>query len=242
MVENEAFCLDLAQRCGLDAVQASVQVHGARTLVVERYDRLRIPDAVRRIHQEDACQALGVPAAQKYEEDGGPGVAQVVLLLRAVSASAAADSLSFLRRVAFNYLVGNLDAHAKNTSLLYALEGIRLAPLYDVVSAVVYPQLSHRLAMAIGGQFQADQVTSRHWFQLLDECAMNTAAGRRMLAQFAQSVLSLLPLTRVQATERGLDMPVFDTIAAYANARAPALLDLPDYAGRRVRPSRGPGV
>lgn len=48
-------------------------IAGRKVIVVERYDRVVGPDgAVERIHQEDFCQAVGVPPETKHEEYGGP--------------------------------------------------------------------------------------------------------------------------------------------------------------------------
>ena len=65
--------------------------------------------------------------------------------------------MRLLEAVIYNYLVGNNDAHGKNFSLLYHGVGtekmaIRLAPLYDIVSTVYYPELSRDMAMKIGGE------------------------------------------------------------------------------------------
>ena len=144
LVENEAFCLRLADVVGLPAAKTSVRsIGGSRILVVERYDRGLHQNRTSRLHQEDLCQALGIPPAQKYEEQGGPGVKDVLGLLRRVSTDAGRDILSLLERTAFNVAIANLDAHGKNIALLYA-EGIRLAPMYDLICTAVYPRLAGR--------------------------------------------------------------------------------------------------
>ena len=52
----------------------------------------------------------------------------------------------------FNYLIGNADAHGKNSSVLYrGSDGKRLAPIYDVMSTEIYSNLSKVNAMSIGG-------------------------------------------------------------------------------------------
>jgi serine/threonine-protein kinase HipA len=234
LVENEAFCLCLAAKCGLNAATAEVRSIGLPVLIVTRYDRQFTTTGLNRVHQEDVCQALGVPARRKYEDDGGPGIVQTIDLLRRVSAAGAADVLAFLRYVAFAYLTGNLDAHAKNTSILFLPEGIRLAPLYDTLSTIVYPHLSNRLAMRIGGQDQADQLTARHWYAMLDALDLGTAANYRGLADFTRRVIENLPFARADGRQYGFDHPVLDGIQANAQRCAAALLELPDYA-RRTR-------
>lgn len=69
IVAAEAEALALARHAGLTSVASWLEVHGDfDCLVVERFDRVLATDgSVRRVHQEDACQALGVPPTQKYE-------------------------------------------------------------------------------------------------------------------------------------------------------------------------------
>src|SRR5205814_1903999 len=113
-----------------------------RVIVVERYDRQRTTDgAVARIHQEDLCQALGVMPTAKYQNEGGPTPEDIVALLRhnVSPAAAAAESVDrFAGMLAFNWIIGGTDAHAKNYSVLLHGPQVRLAPAYDVASALVY--------------------------------------------------------------------------------------------------------
>jgi serine/threonine-protein kinase HipA len=231
LMENEAFCLELAARVGLDVPPARIQeIHGERVLVIERYDRDRSTDGrTMRRHQEDVCQALGLSPLAKYEEDGGPTAPDVVALLRRVSADAARDVLAFLDRLAFNVSIGNLDAHAKNIALLYGPEGIRLSPAYDLVCTAMYPQLTNRLAMGVGGQFQADQVTPRHWTQLLEECGLDTTAAREHIADVGDRIVRALSELRNQASERQSDQQVVDAIALIAEQRAGQVRQLASY-------------
>ena len=74
--ENEAFVMRLAAAVGLDVAPVEARVVRDRTfLLVQRYDRAGGEDGrVRRIHQEDFCQALGVPPETKYTSEGGPAL------------------------------------------------------------------------------------------------------------------------------------------------------------------------
>jgi serine/threonine-protein kinase HipA len=62
------------------------------------------------------------------------------------------DLETLARWTLFNLLVGNNDGHAKNLSLLYTSDGVRLAPMYDVVSTHAYPQIDRHFSIEIGGQ------------------------------------------------------------------------------------------
>ncbi|NVB43070.1 HipA domain-containing protein [Pseudenhygromyxa sp. WMMC2535] len=58
------------------------------------------------------------------------------------------DFLKYMRRLAFMVLSGNADAHLKNWALFYP-DGVRprLAPVYDVVSTVVYSSIHTHTAL-----------------------------------------------------------------------------------------------
>ncbi len=225
LVENEAFCLRLAANCGLTAAQVTVRRFAdATVLVVERYDRLRLPSGeATRLHQEDTCQALGIEPGRKYEEQGGPGIADVLDLLRSVSADAGRDVLSFLERTAFNLGIANLDAHGKNIALLYQ-RGIRLAPMYDLICTAIYPRLSGRLAMSIGGQFQADQVTARHWIALLEQTHLNTVGARRRLAEVGERMMDAVTRTRQEARDDGFNHEALEEVEIVVKERARRLI------------------
>jgi len=66
--ENEHFCLALARALGMPAASSTVMHFGDEVaFVVERYDRGVVDNRIVRIHQEDMCQAFGVPPVRKYE-------------------------------------------------------------------------------------------------------------------------------------------------------------------------------
>lgn len=101
------------------------------------------------MHQEDFCQTLGVLSKNKYQAEGGPAFAMVFKLLF-ITENPVIARLELARRVMFNFLIGNNDAHAKNVSLLY--KGVKpvLAPAYDVLSTAIYPECTTKMAMSIG--------------------------------------------------------------------------------------------
>jgi serine/threonine-protein kinase HipA len=156
---NEHLCLDAARRAGLLAARTTVSRFGAETaVVVTRYDRRAGPGGeILRVHQEDLCQALGVPPSRKYQNEGGPGPAQIARLLREAMPPAVADDAvwRFADALIWNWVVAGTDAHAKNYSLLLAGNQIRLAPLYDIASALPYGvhERKLRFAMKIGSEY-----------------------------------------------------------------------------------------
>lgn len=175
---NEHICLDAARRAGLVAARTSIaRFDGESAIVVERYDRrLRVGRLVR-IHQEDVCQALGARPERKYQNEGGPGPREVARLLRSVMPPPAADDavLRFLDALAWNWLIAGTDAHAKNYSLLLAGRQVRLAPLYDVASALPYGthERKLRLAMKIGGDYRVHPFQN-NWPQAASELGLDS--------------------------------------------------------------------
>jgi serine/threonine-protein kinase HipA len=171
LVDNEAFCMELARAVELPVASVSkhASVSGLPYLLVERYDRDLTADPIRRLHQEDLCQALGRPSDRKYQSEGGPSVKEIVELLRLCSSMPARDLPILWRALILNWLIGNCDAHAKNFSLLYDAGDPTLAPLYDLVSTTIYPQLTSRLAMSIGGARQIEEVSKSAWETLAAE-------------------------------------------------------------------------
>jgi serine/threonine-protein kinase HipA len=195
LVAIEAFCMELARNVGLAV--ASVEEHqtqsGLPYLLVERYDRDLTTDPIRRLHQEDFCQALGRPSDRKYQEEGGPSVKEAVSLLREASAVPARDLPTIWRALVFNWLIGNCDAHGKNYSLLYDSGAPTLAPLYDLVSTTSYERLTTRLAMSINGARTIGEVDEKAWSTLAAEVGLGDRfqrATRLELAERTESAAS----------------------------------------------------
>ncbi|HSW20274.1 MAG TPA: type II toxin-antitoxin system HipA family toxin [Ramlibacter sp.] len=182
-VENEWLCAQLLTAMGFDVAKTEMAQFGRqRVLVVERFDRRLMAEGqwIARLPQEDFCQALAVPWQDKYESDGGPGIADALKLLSG-SESALQDKLRFtLAQLAF-WLMAATDGHAKNFSVFIGPGGrFRLTPFYDVLS--VWPiigngasQLSPRrakLAMALRSKnvhYHLHEVGARHWKLLADQ-------------------------------------------------------------------------
>ena len=224
-VENELFCLRLAKRIGLTVVQADLRpAGGAPALLVRRYDRQTGKGTVLRLHQEDFCQALGVPPEIKYEAEGGPGVTQSLALVDRVCARPAADRLEFIRRLIFHCLVGNADAHAKNHALLYRNVAPDLAPVYDVLCTAVYPRLHKSLAMKIGERDRPDTIRLEDWATLMPP----GRAGVRLMTRELQGMASRIGDEADQLmhdlAQAGIDHPVLARIRELIETRRSHLL------------------
>jgi serine/threonine-protein kinase HipA len=221
---NEAFCLAACRRAGLDVVDAELlDVDGRSTVVVRRYDREGTDGATRRLHQEDACQALAIPPAAKYEAEGGPGVGTVIGLLRRVTRPLAANVLTFLDQVVARYVLGDHDGHGKNVSILYLPTGLRLAPMYDLVSTAVYDGLSLKMAMRIGGEYRGDYIEERHWERLADDLDLGAAEFRRRRRRIGEAIVSAIADVQPEFATAGHGRPVVERIRAIAERRVQRL-------------------
>jgi serine/threonine-protein kinase HipA len=224
LVANEAFCMTLAHHAGMAVARVAVrEIEGSAALLIARYDRATVEGGIKRIHQEDFCQALGVPSRLKYEKDGGPTARNYLDLVRQWSADVLADQNELLDRMAFNYLIGNADAHAKNFSLLHSSEGTRLAPAYDLLSTFAYPHLSREMATAINGMFESRGLQPVHWRKWFDQLEVSARLYSERFAAFAVRVAQALPIARKDMQRWKLGNGVLDATVALINERAEAL-------------------
>jgi len=220
MVFNGALSMKLAAAVGLPTAPVEFRtVEDMTFLLVERYDRIRRQGSdqefpIKRVHQEDFCQALGIVPETKYQKEGGPSLKDCFKLLREVSSTPVIDLARLLNAVIFNYLVGNNDAHGKNFSLLYPGAGTGdIQVLYDVVSTVYFPELSREMAMKIGSEYSSKKVTLRNFEKLAEEAGLARPLVRRRVPELADAMLTTLPI--LDATN-----PVAEGVAALIKKRS----------------------
>jgi serine/threonine-protein kinase HipA len=199
---NELMCLRAAARIDLRAAHAELgHFDDERALIVRRFDRTANDDRatddirVRRVHQEDFSQALGVHPASKYQSDGGPSLGDMFRLLREQGTAPSADITLLSEAAAFNWLTLGVDAHAKNFSILLSGAQVRLAPLYDLGSMAPYvdhwPKL--KLAQKIGGEYRVGQIGERHWRRLAADAGIEPDAFLRRIITMADALPDVLP-------------------------------------------------
>ncbi len=228
-VFNEGFCMALARAMGLDAAPTEIRrVQGQPYLLVQRYDRLpaeQSPAAsTQRLHQEDFCQALGVPPELKYQNEGGPDLAQAFALMRSATRPNAPHILKLLDFVLFNALIGNHDAHAKNFSLLYTPRGTVLAPLYDALSTAIYPQLTDKMAMKIGSKYRFNELHARHWEQFAASAGLSPAQMKKELKRFSERLPEQVRIVRAEFLITDLLHPVLSQISELIEDRCATTL------------------
>ena len=158
-------------------------------IVIERYDRVQARNVWQRVHQEDTCQALSIQPTRKYQSDGGPGVRDIVDLLKTFSSKAREDIGTFLDAVYYNWLIAGTDAHAKNYALLIASAGqVRLAPLYDIASILPYPDIDiqkARSSMKIGNEYRLRNIGKYQWQKLAQGASVDPDALTARIVEIA---------------------------------------------------------
>ena len=243
---DEHLCLTALREIGIPAARTRyARLGGREALIVERYDRLREGGRVRRVHQEDLCQATSTYPRRKYEADGGPGALQIIDLLARWGDRDGASIRRFVDALIVNVLLGAPDAHAKNYSILHAGDRRLLAPLYDLASGLPYARSGAPLgppgggapwrtsAMSIGGERGLARIGAAQWERLAEDARLGSRArmqGADVVARVAR-LADILPdaLATVIARERA-DNPALE------GKRLPALLL--DAVGRRCAGAR----
>lgn len=201
LIENECFCLNLAQKIGLNAVDAAVHyADDTPYLLVKRYDRVETGQGIERLHQEDFCQAMGISPEMKYQREGGPQISECFGLIREISSLPVFDIKELLQGILFNVIIGNNDAHSKNFSLLYHSSKTRLAPFYDMISTVYYPNLASKMAMKIGSKYDFDDLFPRHFTQMSEEALLSGALVRKEVLNLISNIqtnITASPFTNI---------------------------------------------
>lgn len=223
--ENEAFVMTLAAELGLQVARTEarvVEAGGTRWtfLLVERYDRVVREGRVQRLHQEDFCQALGVPSSRKYQSEGGPGFKACFELLRRVSAVPGPDLVGLVDLAVFNAMAGNADAHAKNLSLVYTSRGPRLAPFYDLLCTAYYPNLERSFAMRIGDQGVFERLGVLAWKRFAEQGGIGFPLLRSRVLGIAERTPEACERTIQRMEHTGLDQKVLKDLATMITERA----------------------
>lgn len=188
-VENEYLCLKLMEAFGLRVAKTEMASFAdQKALAIERFDRLWARDGrLIRLPQEDLCQALSVPPTRKYQNEGGPGIAEIMGVLRG-SDEPTQDRMDFFKANVLFWLMGATDGHAKNFSIGLLPGGrFRMTPLYDVltvkptVDARQIERKDFRLAMRMGksNHYKVGDIIGRH----IIETGLASGLSRKAVAE-----------------------------------------------------------
>ena len=187
---NEFFCMRLADELKVPVPQVALRHLPEPLYIIERFDRTKPKpkkgeegSPIKRLHQIDLCQALGVSPSRKYESAGGLGLHHLfeVLLGPFIDRPAVAVN-AVIQWVAFNYLIGNLDAHAKNIAFLLRGQKAEVAPFYDMLCVEAYlPRAT--MSMSIAGENKPGWVEGIHWDALAYEARVAPRLVRGVLSR-----------------------------------------------------------
>lgn len=223
VVTNEAYCMRLAKNMGYDVPDTDVlSIGNISFYAVKRYDRKIDEQGVVRLVQEDFCQALNRNPQQKYNFS----LKDCFDLIRRECSNPIEDSRKFLNLVLFNGLIGNADGHAKNISLLHNENGTRLAPFYDLVSTLVYPQFTKKMPMMIAGKKRNFGHLQKHHFESLSkEINMKPNVVIKTALNLANKITAVSETTAIEFKARYGSIEMVDKINALISFHARSLVD-----------------
>ncbi len=187
LIYNEYFCMKLAGLVGLNVAECKIKKFGSTIVyMTKRFDRQNI---MQRIQQEDFCQGLGLSNKKYQRTEGEPSIKQCFMFIHNNMSNKAKDELHFLKSIIFNFLIGNSDAHGKNFSYLHTLNGYELAPLYDLVSTQVYPQLTKEMSMSIGSEYEPDKITKNNFLKMAKELDIKNQVINNILVKLSTEII-----------------------------------------------------
>ncbi len=226
--ENEALAMRLAAAVGLPVAPAEPRHAAGQTfLLVERYDRATARNGqIRRLHQEDFCQALGTAPENKYASEGGPGFRQCFELARAACTQPAPAILRLLDAAIYNVIIGNADAHGKNFSLLHGPGGVTLAPLYDLMCTAAYPEISAHFAMRIARRATLREFRPGTWEAFARDVGVGAPYVRRRARGLAAITSQRAPVVAAEISAAGFDREALKGFVEIIQERAARLLEL----------------
>ncbi|HCY98450.1 MAG: hypothetical protein A3D16_17735 [Rhodobacterales bacterium RIFCSPHIGHO2_02_FULL_62_130] len=202
-VWNEAFCMLLAKNCGLDTPEIRVGRAGKRRyILIKRYDRIvhRESGRIRRLHQEDFTQAAGLFTSRKYEKNGSglPGlkISDIIEIIRNVMHKQSILEIpKFISYLIFNTIACNTDAHAKNYSFIISASRVVMTPIYDVMCAKPYPNITKYMANTIADKREGDYLQGRHWQREAKACGLSPSIMLKSVETLCNRVLKELDKT-----------------------------------------------
>ena len=233
---NEWLCLKILSTFGIQVAHAELaNFEDQNVLVVERFDRRWSSDHswLMRLPQEDFCQALGISPALKYENDGGPGIAAGMQLLRG-SQSANQDREAFFKTQILFWMLAAIDGHGKNFSVfLEPGSSYRMTPIYDVISA--YPLMAAnslptskaKMAMSVKGKnrhYHWQRIEPRHFISTAKSVKFSEVTARSLLHEVALMTAGVIETVESVIPE-GFPEAIATAILDGLQGRAQRILD-----------------
>lgn len=219
LVLNEYFSMQLAKQCGLNVADVKlVHFETHPSLLVQRFDRfISTRDKVTRRQIIDGCQALNLPPEYKYERNFGSNrdvahIREGATFKKLFNFANQCDNpivtkQQILDWALFNVLIFNYDAHGKNISFFVGHNGLTLTPFYDLVNIHMYPHFDHEIAMALGDEFDSQNINAYQLADFADSCGLARLLVARRLTNLATTLLTaLVPVgEKISANDQELE-------------------------------------
>lgn len=212
-IENEYLCLKVAEKLGIQIPNIQIgNANNTKYFLIERYDRTIKNNQIKRIHQEDFCQASNIPSAYKYQSEGGVDFKRCIEILKKTTKPAVSIK-KFVELMIFNYLISNNDAHGKNFSILhYDNDNILFAPAYDLLCTSVYPELSSKMAMKIGGYYENNKIYPRHFERMAKDIGISYTQVKKILINQCK-ILPDIIIEISKTFENTISKDIFDVVS-----------------------------
>ena len=205
IVLNEQLCMLTAKQLGIEVPESFIinVGKGADSEILyatKRFDRLlkggKVIDNLpvpNRLHQEDFAQALGITPGEKYEKEKSGYLLRMFEVIRENAVDPISEQTKLWKRICFNYLIGNNDAHIKNYSLIYSenLKGISLSPAYDIVSTRVY-NMTDEMSFYIGDELSINKVNRKSFETAASEAGLSEHMAMKIFDETADGFESAL--------------------------------------------------
>lgn len=220
---NEFLCMRAAAHMGIETAEVVFLPLENPVLVVRRYDR-EVSDCcasdglaiLKRVHQEDFCQALGYSSEEKYEGQKTFYARQMARLLLDYAARPEEALRNLYGRLAFSFLIGNCDAHLKNYSIVWENKNsVMLAPAYDLVSTSIYDgsfgaELSLNMGVRIGAHLHMNKVTADDFGQLAKTFYQSKRAAAKTHAWLLEGIEQAFDAAVADAQSLGVGQDAAD--------------------------------
>lgn len=214
---NEFVCMEIARQCGFATPDVALIPEIPGAIAVKRYDRVPLgKGGLLRLHQEDFCQARGLPLYLKYA-DAHPEVSYVQIIVKlvdAVSERPAQERLEMVRRLLLHYLIGNSDNHLKNYAFLYSEDWKHraLAPLYDL-TCIPLTGYSTKMAFAFGAHRELSDITADDLVCMTQDMRISLKAAKEEARLLAERFEAIDPSSFVEFDTQAMAKRVMENAA-----------------------------
>lgn len=216
LARAEEYAMRIARDAGLVAAAVDViEVSERDVLVVERFDREIVDGVAHRLHQEDACQALGIDSRDRHkyqQRNGGPSYGQIAKFLVTHAVDRDKELRALAEAMVLTCAIGNTDAHGKNHSFLIDGDTLCFAPIYDASPTVSFVT-GRQLAMYVGGSITIGEVNR---MQLALE-AKSWGLSRDVAIDIVDDALLRLGRAIEEADVSGVLKAVTDDVKLYSS-------------------------